>query len=251
MLIDLIECLPQDVNKELFKDLLRSYRDIKNAYYLKKHEETLSKVTKFVETVFQILSNIAFKEIPKKPELNKISRELENIPEDHQPESIRILIPRVALTLYTVRSKRGVHKNEVSPNVIDSTFAVASCNWIVSEFLRLFLKKEPKEILEIINSLSKIHLPLVEEIADQLVVLRPEMKTKEQVLIILFYKYPEFVSNQDIKKGIINKSKRQIYKTLAELKRDCYIVKTEKGFTLTQRGIEEAEKIQIRYYGEN
>jgi hypothetical protein len=193
---------------------------------------------------------VAFGTISKNPKINVLVDKLEKLPLERFPDSIRVIIPRVAKTAYTFRSKRGaVHINdEVSPNFIDSTFAVASCDWILGEFLRLFLKKEHNEVLEIINGLSKVHVPLVEEISDELVILRPEMTARDQVLTLLFHRHPRFVPKKELTRWV-RKSERQINRALSELKKDSYIVETKNGLRLTSRGIEEAEKIQIKYYG--
>jgi len=251
MLIELLDNLSEEVNKELFRELIEEYRGVKAAYYAQNYEQTLAKAGKFVEITFQLLSNIAFGEIPKEPNFNEIFRKLENIPEKNIHVSIRILIPRVAMTVYTIRSKRGaVHINkEVSPNYIDRTLAVSSCDWILSELLRLFLTKRQEEILRIINSISKIHVPLVEEINGELVVLEPKMTAKEQILILLLQKYPVPIQRSDLKKWVKSKSVRQIYRALSNLIGNSLIFESEEGLTLTAKGISEAEKVQIKYYG--
>jgi len=249
MLIEILSDLPTTINKDLFKKLLEEYRGIKTAYYTQNYELVLAKAGKFVEITFQILSDIAFGEIPKKPNFNEICKRLEKIPEKDLHVSIRILIPRVALTLYTIRSKRGVvHiNNEVSPNFIDSTFAVVSCDWVLSEFLRLYLKKEQAEVLEIINGISKIHIPLVEEISGELVILNPKMTAKEQILILLFQKYPNAVQRKDIKRWVKGKSTRQLNRALSDLEKESLVVETRDRIKLTSKGIKEAERVQIKY----
>ncbi len=252
MLVELLDDLPQTINKELFRILLEEYKGIKAAYYAQNYELTLTKAGKFVEITFQILSDIAFGEIPEKPKFNEICRKLERIPEKDEHISIRILLPKVALTLYTLRSKRGaVHINsEVSPNYIDSTFAVTSCDWIVSEFLRLYLAKEQKEVLRMINSISKMHIPLVEEISGELVILNPKMTAKEQILILLLQKHPNPIQRGDIKRWVKGKSTRQINRALSDLENESLVVESQDGVALTSRGIVEAGKVQIKYYEE-
>jgi len=250
MLVELLNDLPQTVNKELFRTLLEEYRGIKAAYYAQNYELTLTKSGKFVEITFQILSDIAFGEIPEEPKFNEICKRLERIPEKDLHVSIRILIPRVVLTLYTIRSKRGaVHiNNEVSPNFIDSTLAVTSCDWIVGEFLRLYLTKEQKEVLRIINSISKMHVPLVEEISGELVILNPEMTAKEQILSLLLQRHPNPIQRKDIRQWVKGKSTRQTNRALSDLESESLVFETRDGVTLTSKGIVEAEKVQIKYY---
>lgn len=250
MLAELLDDLPQAVNKELFRKLLDEYRGIKAAYYAQNYELTLTKAGKFVEITFQILSDIAFGEIPEKPNFNEICKRLERIPEKDLHVSMRILTPRVAISLYTIRSKRGaVHiNNEVSPDFIDSTLAVTSCDWIISEFLRLYLTKEQKEVLRIINSIPKIHIPLVEEISGELVILNPEMTAKEQILILLLQRHPKPIQRKDVRRWVKGKSRRQTDRALSDLESESLIFETQDGVTLTSKGIVEAEKVQIKYY---
>ena len=249
MLVELLDDLPQTVNKEFFRMLLDEYKGIKTAYYTQNYELVLAKAGKFVEITFQILSNIAFSEIPEKPNFNEIYKNLENIPERDLHISLRVLIPRVAFTLYTIRSKRGaVHINsEVSPNYIDCTFAVASCDWILSEFLRLYLNKEQNEVLRVINSISKIHLPMVEEINGELVILNTKMTAKEQILVLLHQKYPVPVQRNDLKRWVKGKSTRQINRALSDVGRESLIYETQDGIILTSKGVAEAERILIKY----
>lgn len=251
MLTELLDNISEDVNKELFKELIEEYRGIKAAYYSQNYELVLAKAGKFVEITFQLLSDIAFGEIPKEPNFNKIFDKLENIPEKDEHVSIRILIPRVAMTLYTIRSKRGaVHINkEVSPNYIDCTFAVTSCDWILSEFLRLFLTKKQEEVLRIINGISKVHVPIIEEIKGELIILEPKMTAKEQILLLLLQKYPNLTQRGDLRKWVKGKSVRQINRALFELISDSLVFENKEGLILTAKGISEAEKVQIKYYG--
>jgi len=153
--------------------------------------------------------------------------------------------------LYTIRSKRGaVHINkEVSPNYIDCTFVVSSCNWILSELLRLFLTKKQEEVLRIINSISKINIPLVEEINGELVILEQKMTAKEQILILLQQKYPSLIQRSDLKKWVKGKSVRQINRALSDLINESLVFERKGELTLTAKGISEAEKVQIKHYG--
>jgi len=135
----------------------------------------------------------------------------------------------------------------VSPNYIDCTFAVASCDWILSEFLRLYLNKEQNEVLRVINSISKIHLPMVEEINGELVILNTKMTAKEQILVLLHQKYPVPVQRNDLKRWVKGKSTRQINRALSDVGRESLIYETQDGIILTSKGVAEAERILIKY----
>lgn len=249
MLNSIIDELPDDLNKTLVRDLFQEYKEIKISFHIQNYELTLTKLGKFIETIFQLLSAVAFGETPTHPNFNELSKKLENIPETNQPVAVRILIPRIGLMLYAIRSKRGaVHKNhETSTGYIDSQLALAGCNWIISEFLRIYLKRETSEVQRIIDSISKIPHSLIEEIDGDIIILEPKMSLKEQVLILLHHEYPSSVSNNVIRSRIKGKSLTHLSEILKKLINGAFIHKTDPGYILTVKGISEAEKIYGKY----
>lgn len=249
MLNSIVDELPDDLDKTLIRDLFQEYKEIKISFHIQNYELTLTKLGKFVETTFQLLSTVAFSETPTQPKLNELSKKLENIPGANQPVAVRVLIPRVCLMLYAIRSKRGaVHKNhETSTGYIDSQLALAGCNWIISELLRIYLKREPTEVQRIIDSISKIPHSLIEEIDGDVIILEPKMSLKEQVLILLHHEYPSPIPNNVIRSRIKGKSLTHLSEILKKLVRDAFVHKTDQGYTLTIKGISEAEKIYGKY----
>jgi predicted transcriptional regulator len=112
----------------------------------------------------------------------------------------------------------------------------------------LYLTKEQKEVLRIINSISKIHVPIVEEISGELVILNPKMTAKEQILILLLQRHPNPIQRKDIRRWVKGKSTRQINRALSDLESESLVFETQDGVTLTSKGIVEVEKVQIKYY---
>lgn len=250
MLAEVLDKLPEEIDNELFRNLIEEYKGVKSAYYSQNHELTLTRAGKFVEVVFQLLSNIAFDKTPERPNFNNLFNKLEGIPEKDKHVSIRVIIPRAALTLYTLRSKRGAThiNNKASPSFIDCTLAISICDWITSEFLRLYLVEDQSKVLQTINSISKLNIPLIEEIDGELIILNKNMIAKEQILTFLFQKYPDYVQRSELRKWVKNKSLRQINRAISELSNDSFIFEGKNGLKLTTNGINDAEKIQIKYH---
>lgn len=249
MLTSITDELSDSLDKTLVQGLFKEYKDIRISFHIQNYELTLTKLGKFVEIVFQLLSFVAYGEIPVHPKFNYLSAKLEQIPETKQPVAIRILIPRTCLMLYSIRSKRGaVHNNhETSTGYIDSRLALAGCNWILSEILRIYLKREANEVQGIIDSISKIPLSLVEEIDGHVIILEPRMSVKEQALILLHHEYPYSIPSKEIRNRIKGKSTTQLSTVLKKLSDGAFIHKNDRGYTLTIKGISEAEKIYAKY----
>jgi len=247
---DILNNLSEEVSKELFHRFLKEFREMKEAYYVQNYEHVLTKAGKLVELTFQILSNLAFGKIPKQPNINQLIQKLESDEKAKKlNDSLRLIVPRIAYSLYTLRSKRGaVHVNhEVSPNFIDSALAVSMCSWILSEFLRLFLKTD--DVLELINTISKINnIPLIEEIDGYSVILKPEMTAKEQILLILYSKHPKVVLRKDLNVWV-KKSKARISLAIKDLLSQSSIVEVNKGmYKLTTKGLAKAQEIVLKYH---
>lgn len=105
----------------------------------------------------------------------------------HAPRSFQILIPRLLPALYEVRNNRGVGhvSGDVDPNHMDATFVLSSANWIMCELVRVFHSLPISEAQEVVDKLSEIRVPLVWAKGDVRRVLRPNMRQKQQILILL------------------------------------------------------------------
>lgn len=158
--------------------------------------------------------------------------------------SIRKIIPRSAKAIYTIRSERGAaHKSDdISPNNIDSEFVVSTCDWILSEFLRLYHTSDIKKITGIVNSLVEKKVPLIEEFEDDIYVLGKDLSTKDQILLILYHFRPKMVSNADLTKW----TKGYPQKTTTNLRNaenENLVYRKGKEGTITKLGIKRVEEI--------
>lgn len=236
--------LSTKIDQSLVDDLLDDYIEIKKHHFLGDHEKAINKSGKFVETIFQILEYILSKKIINEPNFNSISKKLEQIPKGDLPESIRIIIPRSANVIYSIRSRRGTaHKSEVSPNYIDSEVVVSICDWILSEFLRIYHNSNIAEITNIVNKLVDKKIPIIEEFDNGLVILREGLSIKDQILIVLYYFYPNPVTTEELIKLLKCKYSQQITSNLRTAEGKKLIHRDGKENTITKLGIKLVEEI--------
>ena len=154
---------------------------------------------------------------------------LENLPKDRYPDSIRLHIPRILKTIYDIRSKRGVtHISEINPNLMDATFVVSACDWILAEFIRLYYTDDPDNAQKIINTIVERKVPIIEEFEGDLKVLKPELSVADKILLTLYKKYPEYVSTSDLKEWIKTKSPTHITTVLRQLDHEAKIHRKNK-----------------------
>jgi hypothetical protein len=116
---------PSTIKREVVVDLIETYDELVTAFRKGDVGTTLKLGGKFVEHTLRALEFIRTKVAPT--EIKSVTATVKLIFDDKTlPESIRILLPRVAQAMvYEIRSKRdGVHVNEIDPTNIDVMLCV-------------------------------------------------------------------------------------------------------------------------------
>jgi len=250
---DVMKVLSKKIDENLIKDLFRDYRKAKREYMLGEDENSLGPVSKFCETVYQLLNKIVFDEIPKNINFIVIEKNLENYPKE-LPSSIRIIIPRIARCLYGVRSKRGiVHKGEVNPNFIDATLAISVMDWIIAEFVRLYYTSDYNRISSLINKIVAKEIVEV-SIREFLNKVRPKNNVEIDLALSYFlrrFKRKIKFTSQDIDilraNAFIPKSSNTTEDLNKNVKRGHLRREKINGknmYSITQSGIEHIEKME-------
>ncbi len=238
--------LSDDIELELIDKLEDIYKKIKQNFWLGKDEECIEKVGKFVEITVRVIEYITTKTFTPFSEELKVSdklKQFENLPKNKFPDSIRIMIPRVLYSLYTFRSKRGgAHIKEINPNHIDATYVVSACDWVMAELIRLYHTRDDEEIQEIINSLVDKKVPTIEKFEEDIKILDPTLSVSNKILIILYERYPSYVSEENLKKWIKTKSSSHISTVLSQLDKKGLIYRKEKKCKITRSGIAYVEE---------
>lgn len=240
------EILSSKIDADLVEHLLEHYKKLKQKFFLGQYEPSQLNCAKFAEVAMRILEYIIkgnYTPFGKNISLDAFARELEQLPKDKFPDSLRIHIPRILRATYDIRSKRGVaHIGEINPNLMDATFVVSACDWIMAEFLRLYHTDDSNEAQRIINSIVERKVPIIEEFDDDLKVLTPDLPVADKILLILYKKYPNYISTSDLKTWIKTKSPSHITTVLRKLDDDAKIYRRGKENIITRKGIEYVEK---------
>jgi hypothetical protein len=240
------EILSSRLDADLVESLLEHYKELKQKFFLGQYEPSQLNCAKFAEVIMRILEYITKKNYTPFGEnvsLDDLTKKLEQLPKDKFSDSIRIHIPRIIRATYDIRSKRGVaHIGEISPNLMDATFVISACDWILAEFIRLYHTGDPNEAQTIIDSIVERKIPIIEEFGDNLKVLNPALSIADKILLILYKKYPNYVSTSDLKKWIKTKSPAHITTVLSRLDDNAKVHRKGKENIITRKGIEYVEK---------
>jgi hypothetical protein len=106
-----------------------------------------------------------------------------------KPRHNAIHIATVIRTIYKFRSQRGaVHVSpEYSANELDAKFVIEGCKWIFSEYLRLFWNGDRNKVANIIREIVQFDAPCVATFDDQILVQRTDLKSEDELLVLLHY----------------------------------------------------------------
>ena len=177
---------------ELVDALLVSYDEIKQNYFLERHGPSELNGGKFCEACVRIIQHETDNGnyIPIGTSVRNmigVLRDFERIPTNQATESYRIHIPRVLITMYNIRNKRGVGHlgGDVNPNFADSTLLATCADWVMAELFRIYYQCTLDEAQSIVDSLVQRKLVLVYDIEDVKRVLLSTMSHKNQTLVLL------------------------------------------------------------------
>lgn len=190
---------------ELVEALLAHYAEIKEKFYLDKHEPSELNGGKFAEICFRILqcetASGAYTPIGQQiPQLAQELRKFEQIPTTNAIASYRINIPRTLTLMCDIRNNRGVaHPGvDISPNHPDASLVTSCADWVLAELFRIHYQCSPDEAQSIVDTLVQRRLVLVQEVGDVKRVLLPSLEPKNKILLLLYTEHPGKVLEPDL-----------------------------------------------------
>lgn len=185
----------------LRKPLISEYESIAQSFLEMRWLPSELSGGRFSEIVYTILDGYAknsYASSPRKPRnFVQACRGLEN--NAHVPRSFQILVPRMLPALYEVRNNRSVGHvgGDVDPNHMDSFVVLSLCSWIMAELVRVFHGVSVADAQKVVDALVEMRIPLVwSGPAGVKRVLRPKLKLKEQLLLLIASSVPDATSEQ-------------------------------------------------------
>ena len=234
--------LPLDV----VKALLDEYSHIKHQFFLKRYQPTELNAARFSECVLRLIEHLdigTFTPFGKQLDTEKIINRIVN--NTSLTEGIRFFIPRLVRVLLDIRNKRNVAHvgGEVDPNHSDALLVLHTADWILIELIRNYHTNTIDEARKIVESINEIKIPIIAEVDGFVRVQNTTLKTDDKVLIIIYYKQPNKVSDKDLftwaKYSNISVFRSKILKNLDK----DSLIHYERGYcTILPKGIAYVEK---------
>ncbi|MGC2423515.1 MAG: hypothetical protein WA666_04090 [Nitrospirota bacterium] len=236
------------------KRIVESYLEIKNRFskslYSAEYDTAGLSVGKFTETVLrfvqQEVSGTHTKFGVHIPSFPDECRKIITAKNNSVHESVRIIIPRALVFLYTMRGKRGIGHTggDVEANVIDLKTITRVADWIICELIRIYHNLSLEEAQEVVDALSAKELPVIWEVAGKKRVLNKTLSAKERTLLLAYTDVKSGILTEDLfswaEYSSLGDFKRKVIKPLHKEKMIEYDEDSEIVF-LSPIGIEEVE----------
>lgn len=225
--------------------IIKSYQEVERNYFLKSWKTSELDAGHFVESVrrfieFQLFSKYTPVEKSLQPFNDKTMLKYMN---SQGSDSYRIHIPRILLTIYGIRNKRGVgHISSVTPNHLDATFILSSTKWILAEIIRINSTYSAQETSRIVEHIVDRTTEGVWEQGEITRILVDGLNIKEQIIFLLFS--TELKTAEQLRKVIEYKNISYFKKVLKQLHSSRLIEYDEDGrCTISPKGLLVAEEI--------
>lgn len=179
------------IDKKIRVQIIKTYLKLRAAYVSGEYDAAGLRAGVCSEAIVRFLQNEltgTFTPFGKKLQnFADLCRGFEKTPKDKGNESLRILIPRCLLFIYTLRNKRGIGHigGEIEANEIDAATAVRVADWCVSELIRIYHKLPLEEAQSIIDAIAVRQIPQIWNVAGKNRVLDPTLKYSDQTLLLL------------------------------------------------------------------
>lgn len=184
--------------------LIDSYLDLKRAHMEARYDLAGLNAGKFCEVALRIAQQrVLGASTPLGRRIVNFAdecRALVTSPIAVAPESIREIIPRALLFLYTVRNKRGIGHvgGDIDANRVDAMTMAQTADWIVCELIRLFHGLSLEDAQDIVDALSTRQLPLIWEVGGKKRVLLAGLSAADEVLLLLYAENQMAVLTEDL-----------------------------------------------------
>ncbi len=181
-----------NVPDQFRKRLISAFLELRTRFREGKLDAAGLSAGKFCEAVLRLLQNqLTGTFVPfgqKIPNLVTACSTVERAPVASGVESLRIIIPRAIVFLYTLRNKRGIGHvgGDVDANQIDLAAMMRAADWIMCELIRVFHSLSLEEAQDVLDSLAEREIPDIWEVAGRKRVLRPELSAQDKALILLY-----------------------------------------------------------------
>lgn len=115
-------------------------------------------------------------------------------------ESLRLVIPRALVFVYTMRNKRGIGHvgGDVDANRIDALSIAQTCDWVVCELIRCFHGLSLEDAQDLVDGLTIRSVTEIWEVAGKKRILKKGLPFRDQVLLLCYQDPSSAILSEDL-----------------------------------------------------
>lgn len=221
---DLLDAALQRIPTAFRSKLVETYRQLKTAQIESRFDTAGLKAGKFCEVCIRLLQQeVIGHYTPFGKQIGNFAdecRKLVSASAPNVPESVRVIVPRALLLIYSMRSKRGIGHvgGDVSANAIDIAAIARVADWIVCELVRAYHSIALEDAQDIVDAISMRQIPAVWEVNGKRRVLLKGFTARSQALVLLYSATSSTVLAEDLCEWIeyssLSMFKRNVLKAL-------------------------------------
>lgn len=185
------------IDPKISHDLISEWNDLLDSHSNEKIK-ILRLSTHFIENIFRALeylrTNKRIDEVPQN-KINEIMEKMKKLEKSRYDDRIRIVVPSIAFSMLTLRSKIGSHVKSYSAIFQDATLFLEMGKWILLQFL--ILAKANKEVK---NMLLETNVQQTNENIIELLVVKKIQDIKMEYCIL----FAIYLNKKLTKDGIKN-----------------------------------------------
>jgi hypothetical protein len=179
------------VDQHFRQRIIKAYLHLRAAYASGEYDAAGLRAGVFSEAVVRLLQQeLTGMHTPFGNNLHNfadICRDFEKADKTKGHESIRIIIPRCLLFIYTLRNKRGIGHigGEIEANEIDAATMLRAADWCISEMIRIYHKLSIEEAQCILDAIALRQTSQIWSVGGKHRVLNPTLSYSDQTLLLL------------------------------------------------------------------
>lgn len=231
----IITSLSTGLNAKVAEDVVDTFLKMVADYRKGDVDACLTATGRFVDHTLRAIEFVRTGSTPS--EIKSVAQTVTDIRKDNSlSDELRYLIPGIASAIYDIRSKRGVvHVKEIDPRNIDAALCVTNASWIIAELLRLYHDQDEKKIAEVMQTLMRRQVPLIEQLGPDAAV-TTVVSADLEVLLLLRTVLPGGLTRKEL--GVSARcSAVDVTRATQKLSERRFILKTSDGvFRLTGPG---------------
>lgn len=218
--------LESTFDRQLLDKLFESHQLLTEHYYLGRYRPCALEGGRFAEVSLRMLQQaLTGTYIPLGSHITNFTDEARRLEQLDRTlkESLRIQIPRTIQVVFDIRNKRDIGHagGDVDANFSDATLSLVACNWVLTEFLRIYYTSDVDAAQRLVNLLVKVRIPLIQDFDGFLKILKPDLSVADKVLALLYYRGTDGATVKQLNEWLSHRvSGSNMYKTLTKLEHE-------------------------------